>query len=680
MASKADTRAPSGTSAGPPLPAPYAPFAPVLERLSEPLQQVLNGQLLQFERLVRTFDVLQFAPHGEFEGLDGLTMSGEIAHIVQSELLLRTEVPIEFLRRLAEGETLYRQKSYADPGARSVYRAMVSIGPGVLGHGRLIALAALFFLARVARERGAEFHWCCLPGAEGPIWFEDVSVNNVKRFLRAVSHREATEGDVAEAQAVWAKLEPAALVRDRPLHVDWILGGRAWAAIPLGAGRAVPAVVRAANVLSFSLNAPARDEPRRVDLHVRRSGKDLVRTTVELPEDEVCASAIEHPFKSFKPMALPGAARTAPPHAPGWEPLYFFSPVPGAKLVRMPDGVLLFVAKGKGRVDGCWFVPLPDNVRLAGVQLDGADLSIAVQVTEGPRELMACRRFRLAPGGGVDTVSAFAVAMPTRHLFRNQRPYAVPPLFLAEHGVEIWSTSGQAFAFQTGPPDDPVRFQMLHSAPKTLHADGVYRVVRDEVRDEPVLRVLKKAGRALTEFGEGPERVTSERLRGMVISGSEMSLAYSIAPRRWVVPPYRRADPYVASIERRLGRDTAREVELEPYETLLGAAMADDGIKARIWSDARYGGEGTIVWALRQGSSARLRRAPIRLGDDAMSIARIVSGNDGYWAVAVDDDGAPRELLQYRILKRSGGQDCRRLDLARLARQATRIELGAFHV
>lgn len=678
MASTPDRNAPSGSSAGPPLPGPYAPFAPVLERLSAPLQQVLNGQLLQFERLVRTFDVLQFAPHGEFEGLDGLTMSGEIAHIVQSELLLRTEVPMEFLRRLAEGETLYQQKSYADPGARSVYRAMVSIGPGVLGHGRLVILAALFFLARVARERGAEFHWCCLPRAEGPIWFEDVSVNVVKRFMRAVSHREATEGDVAEAQAVWARLEPAALVRDRPLHVDWILGGRAWAAIPMSAGKPVPAVARAANTLSFSLNAPARDEPRRVDLHVRRSGKDLVRTELELPEDDVCASAIENPFKSFKPIALKGA-RGVPPHVPGWEPLYFFSPVPGAKLVRMKDGVLLIVSRGKSRIDESWFVPVPDTVKLAGIQLDGLNLSIAVQAMEGSREIMAFRRFRMGVRDA-HILSTFALEMPTRHLFRNQRPYSIPPLFSSDYGFEICSTSGQAFDFQPGHEGGRARFQMLHSAPKTLHADGAYRTVRAEVGGEPVLRVLKKLRRLMCEFREGPERVTSERLRGMVFSASEMGLAYSIAPRRWVVPPCRRDDPHLSSMERRLGRDTAREVVLEPHETLLGAAMAQDGVKARIWSDARYGGEGTIVSGLRQGSSIRLRQAPIRLGEDAMWIARIVSSDDGYWAVTTDADGAPRELLQYRILKRKGIQDCRRLDLTQLARQATRIELGPFNV
>eukprot|EP01035_Chromulina_nebulosa_P034234 gene34234-45916_t len=181
----------------PRLPAAYAPFAPVLERLSEPLQLLLHGQLLQFETLVRNVDAPEFAPQGEFEGLGGLTMRGDIAQLVQSELLLRTEAPLEFLRRIADSETLYLEKQYADPGARPVFRVMISVGPAILGHGRLLALAALLFMARVALSRGAAFHWCFLPRNEGAVWFDEVSVNTIKRFLRAAARCEMTGEDVA---------------------------------------------------------------------------------------------------------------------------------------------------------------------------------------------------------------------------------------------------------------------------------------------------------------------------------------------------------------------------------------------------------------------------------------------------------------------------------------------------
>ena len=78
------------------LPKAYAPFAPVLELLPRPLAQVLRGQLAQFEPLARGLEQREFALQGDFEGLGGLTHHGAIDHILQSELLLRTEAPLDW--------------------------------------------------------------------------------------------------------------------------------------------------------------------------------------------------------------------------------------------------------------------------------------------------------------------------------------------------------------------------------------------------------------------------------------------------------------------------------------------------------------------------------------------------------------------------------------------------------
>src|SRR4051794_30027811 len=119
------TQGAKATDAAAALPAPYAVFLPVLEQLSVPLGQLIRGQLAQFERLIGGFDEADLHAQGDFEGLGSLTTHGDIAHIVQSELLLRTEAPLEFLRRLAESETLYHEKEYSDPGVKSLYRLTI---------------------------------------------------------------------------------------------------------------------------------------------------------------------------------------------------------------------------------------------------------------------------------------------------------------------------------------------------------------------------------------------------------------------------------------------------------------------------------------------------------------------------------------------------------------------------
>ena len=186
--------------APPKLPAAYAPFLPVLEQLSEPMLRILQGQLAQFERMARILEAPDLADHGDFEGYGGLTQRGDLSQIIQSELLLRTEEPLEFLRRLAESETLYHEKRYADPGARPAYRVMISIGPGSLGHGRMVALAALFFLARIAHGRKAQLHWCFLPRPEGVVWFDALTPETVRRLLRAEDSSAACEIGLTQDQ------------------------------------------------------------------------------------------------------------------------------------------------------------------------------------------------------------------------------------------------------------------------------------------------------------------------------------------------------------------------------------------------------------------------------------------------------------------------------------------------
>jgi hypothetical protein len=646
------------------LPAAYAPFLPVLERLSEPLVRVLEGQLVQFERLVRSMDTREFVPQGEFEGLGGLTMRGEVTHILQSELLLRTEAPLEFLRRLAESETVYLEKQYADPGARSVYRATISAGPGMLGHGRIVALAAIFFLARVARERGAEFHWCVLPRADGPVWFDEVSVNTIKRFLRAAAWREMHADDLGEAGKVWTSLEPQALKDENFRAVDWVIG--ADPRRPALRGAPALAVRDSANSLSFALLPQIPGEPRSAQLLVRQNGRERARAAILFPDDHSCVSALENPFRPMKPQQRGGSALgTSIPALPGWEPHYFIMPNPQTHVVRLDEGLLILRWAGKDGFAQRHFVPIPEGVHLVGVRMQDNMFSVMVHEVRGGREMLSYGQFLLLGGASTKPVLARSRQVPSKHLFDKRGRYAVPPINIGE-GAEFYSSSGAAYHLSFHHAQYDVGFMPLYKAPRTIFANPPYRVVEAEDGGRKTLRVLKQRHGLVDDYPAGD---LPEQLYGMVYSGGDRSLAYSAAPGVWTIPAAVKPGD----------QDRPRQIVVAPHETLLIGRISGTGETARIWSDARYGGDGSIRSVRQEEGAMVLRQAQLRLGGDAMSIVKIALADDGYWALAADADGAPSELLHYRLRKRDSRYLCDRFPLDGLRAKAAKIDLETLH-
>lgn len=645
-----------------PLPLAYAPFLPVLERLSEPLLRIVQGQLAQFERLVRDFGAPEMAEQGEFEGLGGLTSRGDVAHILQSEWLLRTEAPLEFLRRLAESETVYLEKQYADPGAKLVYRAMISIGPGLLGHGRIVALAAIFFLARIAHERNAAFHWCLLPAKEGVRWFDEVSVSTVKRFLRAVSYREMTPDDRAAAEALWESLETRAGDTGRVRRLDWVIGADR-------RGPASPgdtAIRTAANALSFALLAPAREEPRSALMIVRQKERERARAAIVFPDDRVCVSALENPFRPLKPPAAGGTALgPAIPAMGAWEPDYLITPNAHVRIVRTGEGLLVLRYAKEGFTE-IHFVPLPKGMHLAGVQMYDRMLSLLVHSVQFGQEMLSYGQFRLLAGQKPQLVLKRSRLVPSQHLFEKRRPYAIPTLSIGE-GAEFYSVSGQAYHLTFRPEHRDTGFTPLYKASKTLYSNGAYRVAKMEERGMTILRVLKHRHTRVDDYPLPQGVGLPDAVHGMTYSGGDRSLAYSTEKGVWKIPS--------AALSGGAPAMPPQELRLAPQEALLTAKTRSDGVTAWIWSDARYGGDGTISTVRVENGVMRRRQPPIELGDDAMAIAQVRLSDGGLWALTVDAEGVPVDLLHYRPQKRDHRFQRLRFPLEYLRAKAVEIGL-----
>lgn len=642
------------------LPAAYTSFLPVIERLSEPLQAIVAGLLAQFESLVGAVNEPALNSRGEVEGLGGLTTHGEVSHILQSELLLRTEVPLEFLRRMAEVETLYLERQYQDEGIQRVYRLMVSVGPGLLGHGRTLALAALFFMARVARDRGDLFHWCFMPAGNGAIWFDDMSINTIKRFLKAASYREMVMDDLVEARAAWDQMHPRPKGHAKPVWIDWAIGARA----PVAPTHAGPAVHQAPHAIGFSLGPPVPGAARTATLTLRHRGRERRPVAFAFPPDAVCLSALNRPFAPIKPEGAAATEVVKRGKLNHWEPLYFTAPNATTRIVRMAAGLLILIAEKKHDFSRRYFVPIAEDARLVGVRLNKNILSMLIQDQPGGHE----RLVHFSGPMAADTVTsrrsvARAKSVPCAHLFRKQPAFAVPLLAGSDRQVLFYAANGKAFSLNFDADGDSARFDANMTSPQILHSDGRYRIVmgREGDRDDQRLRVLHGNGSALAGFDGAIDR---DRLFGMVYSSSHGRLAYSAAPHVWTVPSFS------------AGTETASEqFEVASYETPLTAREHGGFVEATLWSDARLGGDGTIRSVQFRGKEVLSMHKTFTLDDDAICDVKMT--DDGLWALAADQGGAPSRLHCYHREKKDRKPARTAFDLNELMADAAEIDILA---
>lgn len=646
-----------------PLPAAYAIFLPVFEQLSMPLRRLLHGQLVQFERLLAEFDEAELRQQGNFEGLGSITTRGDIANIVQSELLLRSEAPLEFLRRIAESETLYMEREYSDPGMKPIYRLMISVGPGLLGHGRILALATIFFMARMASIRGAGFHWCFLPRAEGAVWFDSVSVNTIKRFLRAANYAEASLDDVIAADQCWESLTSKKVAAPTARHIDWVVG-----AIDRRSTQQSPrAVHNSGRAVTFALLPQVDASPRAAEITIRRGGRDVQQMLVEFPSDTVCLSALNQPFAPIKPIKQQADQPSKATQPVGWEPRYLLMPHAAARVVRLKHGVLILIFGGVSKVVGSYFLRVEPHTKIAGVSLRANNkLSVLLQTERSGRDMLVLTSVDLIPNmRPIEARHVQSHCATVQHLFKRQPEYALPPLFDVK-GIRFYSTHHSEFALAFDTQNyDPV-LQVLHNKDKILYSNGVHRVVRSQHKTGALLKIMRRNNTMVTSYVERGDPLVPKQLFGMVYSGSHGSLAYSVRPNVWTV-----AD-----------READRTFVIAPHDTPLMARVMDGDLTATIWSDARSGGEGALKNITlnsdgmhSQSATPKSHRTLLKLGDDAADTAHVQLAEDGIWTVTIDRNGAPAELLWYSK-RRDGPHRCSRFNLAELYAAAIDIDPG----
>lgn len=137
------------------LPPALAPWADSLAHLDPALATDIGPMLHILDELVGRLDQ-SGAEAGDPDGFDGIDNRADPSRLLISEWLLADEIPLEFLRRAAEGELNYLRRALRAPQPKSRVIAVVDSGPDQLGSGRLVQLAALVVLDRRARAAGSE--------------------------------------------------------------------------------------------------------------------------------------------------------------------------------------------------------------------------------------------------------------------------------------------------------------------------------------------------------------------------------------------------------------------------------------------------------------------------------------------------------------------------------------------
>ena len=631
-------------------PEAYHAFLPVLGRLTEPMLRVLHGHLMRLETMFRSVHPQSQSLTGDFEGIGGLTLRGDINRIIQSELLLRSEVPLEFLRRVSEGEALYMETEHSDPDEQVVYRVIISVGPYMLGHGRLIALASLIFLARAALARNAVLHWTYLPTDKTVNWFEGLSVNSVKRFLKFASFRDVTEGDIDGAIAQWDAFNTDLSPEFSDVE-SWLIAATGVSG-PLTEAQSLTETF--ANALILTQDPPPSAGQQTANIDLQRQGRNIRRLKIDFPSDDICVSALNRPFnpKRLDSHSLENGGNS-PSRNKNWNPNYILSTDIFNHVIRFQHSrkglLFLTLDKKKYETKQAIFFELAEDAKLAGVNFSSEHVAQILSQWNAPEETiffheLDTRKMKISNKAKKEVTS--------KHLFAKQQANAVPPMIAPWGLIKSYTTLGQPFEFLTS-EGHQASINILYKENRVIHADAKYSIVffdpsKKTAQELQVwskyipldrqglsLIVLKNHATCIDAY-PFPGPLPSNGFRGIFYTPSSHNLVYSIRPGEWHI----------------MGRDSDKtDITLAPYERLIRSHMSNDRCKMMVFSDPALGGENTLKSISSVNGEItgydtlyNFDKVALQLGQQNLTEIKALLGG-GLRAVNLDENGDPDKLI-----------------------------------
>jgi hypothetical protein len=210
-------------------------------------------------------------------------------------------------------------------------------------------------------------------------------------------------------------------------------------------------------------------------------------------------------------------------------------------------------------------------------------------------------------------------------------------------------------------PGDGSIFQVDPRAGRIVFDNGVYRAFCGADGANRV-RFEKRSGRFVGMCTADVD-LSARKLLGAVFDQNGEIFCYTVEPGRWVV-----SRPLV---------DIPAQINTRAADQIVSIRPRDVGFEVRIWSDARYGGDGSVRLEQHRDSevvSSRTRFSFDQLGGGVAKYQFVQDGSG--WATIVDEAGEPISLVRCRRGKKSGEVVFATHGLEGLQAGAQRLEAG----
>ncbi|PJI85297.1 hypothetical protein BC777_3298 [Yoonia maricola] len=335
------------------MPKAYDAFGPLFAQMDAPLVRVIGGVLRALPARLETAGIFDNQPVGDFVGYDGLENQGALSQLLETEWLLRELDPDDFVRRIAEGEVLFRKRNFQDAGKRNTLAVILDSGPWMLGRNRLVGLAALFHLAVRAERMKADLVWI-VPGSQDRGWREGLSRKTIQRYLSQIVQKPLEQDKIDD---VLARLDVSG-------RLDcWYVGSHQTAHMAAHPDVAGAMIVRSHHGATQTNTA---------EIAIKHRNRTLGRAEITFEDDNTCVTALRRPFKPEVRAKRPSSARagddgvlTTSPFQTGW----LFDRLNQAAQIHTDEGVLWQPLLPSQHATGIWLPVKGDDV-LLGLQVD----------------------------------------------------------------------------------------------------------------------------------------------------------------------------------------------------------------------------------------------------------------------------------------------------------------------
>lgn len=148
---------------------PLSRWSPLVADFPREIAETLAPWMESLARAIGPLRAHVVVGEGDPDGVDGVTRRAPLDRLLDTERLLATEIPDEFVRRAAQSELLFHALALRETKPPRASLMLVDAGPAQLGAPRLVHLAMVLVLAERAREANARFAWALLqdPPVEG---------------------------------------------------------------------------------------------------------------------------------------------------------------------------------------------------------------------------------------------------------------------------------------------------------------------------------------------------------------------------------------------------------------------------------------------------------------------------------------------------------------------------------